>query len=96
MLRSHDLFEFNFVGEIKHMKETLFQNWNWMRALRLIIGLTIIIQAIMGKDWVLGFAGVFFSAMPILNLGCCGSGACYTPIRKESDSTKAIIYEEVD
>lgn len=78
------------------MKETLFQNWNWMRALRLIIGIIIIIQAIMSKDWLWGYAGVFFSAMAILNLGCCGSGTCYAPIKKDKDSTKAVIYEEVD
>lgn len=84
------------MGKIYSMKAMLFQNWNWMRALRLIIGITIIIQAIMAKDLVFGFAGVFFSAMALLNLGCCGSGTCYTPINKGENSTKAIIYEEVD
>ncbi len=78
------------------MKEIVLKNWNFMRALRLILGVTIIVQAVMAKDWIFGIAGVLFSAMAIFNLGCCGSGACYTPIKKEANTNKPIIYEELD
>ena len=66
-----------------------------MRALRLIIGIAIIVQAAMAKDVMFGLAGVFFSGLAIFNMGCCGAGACYTPVKKDTANKKEIIYEEV-
>ncbi len=78
------------------MKYTLLHNWNFFRALRLILGIIIILQAVMSRDWVFGMMGLFFFGMALFNQGCCGTGACYTPIKKEIDPTKTITYEELD
>jgi|694.fasta_scaffold00585_19 Na+/alanine symporter len=78
------------------MKYALLHNWSFIRALRLLIGIIIIVQAVMNKEWVFGIAGIFFACMALFNQGCCGTGACYTPIKKEIDSSKAITYEELD
>lgn len=70
-------------------------NWNFMRVLRLVLGIAIIIQAVIAKDLFFGLAGVLFTSMPIFNIGCCSSGSCYVPQKKSSEVVKDISYEEI-
>lgn len=77
------------------MRQTIFSNWNMMRFLRLAIGIAIIVQAVMAKDVMLGLAGVFFTSLPVFNIGCCAGGNCYVPAKKEDSKNKEIQYEEV-
>lgn len=78
------------------MKSTLFTHWNFLRWMRLLIGVAILVQAIVSKDWLFGLAGVFFTALPLLNIGCCGVNGCSTPFNKEKEiKNKEISYEEV-
>lgn len=77
------------------MKEIIMSNWNWMRVIRLLAGIAIIIQAIANKDTVFGVAGVLFTIMALFNTGCCGVGGCSTPIQKSNKSIEDITYEEV-
>ena len=77
------------------MKEAIFTNWNIMRFLRLTIGIAIIIQAIIAKDFMFGFIGLLFSGMALFNIGCCGAGGCYTPTKEQAENKKEISYEEV-
>jgi len=77
------------------MKEVLLNNWNLMRVLRLSAGFAIIIQSILNKDTVFGIAGLLFTLMAIFNTSCCGSGACYAPVKKTTKNTEEISYEEV-
>ena len=66
-----------------------------MRFLRLGLGIFIIVQSIMAKDWTMGILGLLFTAMPVFNIGCCGTGGCNTPTKKTFETTKDISYEEV-
>ncbi len=77
------------------MKQQLLQNWNFMRLIRLGLGIFIIAQAVTMKDWTMGVLGIAFTAMPIFNIGCCGVGGCATPVKKNTDTKKDIFYEEV-
>ena len=77
------------------MKSGILSNWNLMRFVRLALGVAIIIQSVMAKDWVLGIMGVLFTSMPVFNIGCCGVGGCATPVKKDTQHTKDITYEEV-
>lgn len=77
------------------MKQILFSNWNFMRLLRLGLGIAIIVQSAMAGNWTMGILGLLFTAMPVFNIGCCGTGGCNTPIKKTSETTKDISYEEV-
>ena len=77
------------------MKNILFQNWTFFRAIRLIMGIAILIQAFIIKDFFLGFAGVIFSGMALFNAGCCGSNGCSTSPISTKNKTKDISYEEV-
>ena len=72
------------------------QGWNFMRILRLILGIAILVQGIVAKDTMAMVLGVVFGGMAVANIGCCGAGGCAVP--KRSTTTKKtgdIHYEEV-
>lgn len=67
-----------------------------MRLLRLVMGIVILTQAIMGKDLMIGFFALLFIAMPIFNIGCCSVGNCATtPSKKTATKDEEINFEEV-
>lgn len=78
------------------MKQAILSNWNFMRFIRLALGVFILVQAVMAGDWAMGLLGAAFTSMPLFNIGCCGAGGCNTtPTNKTSETTKNISYEEV-
>ena len=77
------------------MKQVILSNWTLMRFLRLGIGIAILVQAVIAKDTLFVFAGILFTAMPVFNIGCCGTAGCAVPSKKEPGTTKDITYEEV-
>ena len=77
------------------MKHTIFNNWNLMRFLRLGLGMAIVVQSVMAANWAMVLLGLLFTAMPVLNIGCCGSTGCAPTVKKSSTSTKDMTYEEV-
>jgi hypothetical protein len=77
------------------MKQVIFSNWNFMRFLRLGLGISIIVQSAMAGNLTMGILGLLFTAMPVFNIGCCGTAGCNTPTKKTSETTKDITYEEV-
>ena len=77
------------------MKQAIFSNWNFMRFIRLGLGIAIIIQSVIVKDWTIGALGVLFSCMPIFNISCCAVGGCAATAKKRPETTIDIIYEEV-
>lgn len=60
------------------MKNYLKQ-WNFMRVLRLALGVLITVQGIIANEWLLAGAGAMFTLMPLLNVGCCGESGCSIP-----------------
>ncbi len=54
---------------------SILRNWNFMRILRLVLGLLVLIQGISSRDWLFITMGGLFALMPLLNAGCCG-GSC--------------------
>jgi hypothetical protein len=78
------------------MKQAILRNWNFMRFLRLGLGIFIIVQAVVAKDWTMGFLGTMFTLMPVFNIGCCGAGGCAVPPPKRtSETSKDISFEEI-
>lgn len=77
------------------MIERIRGNWNFMRLLRLGIGVAIVVQGIIAKDIMFAIMGGLFSLMPLLNIGCCGSSGCGVPTRRAKQETQEIAYEEV-
>ena len=78
------------------MLQSILSNWNFMRFVRLGLGIAIIVQAVIAKDWTMGILGALFTSMPVFNIGCCGVGGCATPpVKRNTENTKDITYEEV-
>jgi len=77
------------------MKDRILSNWTLPRILRVIIGIVFIGMAISRADIASGVIGAIFTSMGVFNIGCCGSGACYTPVKNSKEDSKEIRYEEV-
>ena len=79
------------------MKKIILQNWHFMRWLRLGLGIAIIIQAALVRDWTVIILGGLFASMAIFDLGCCGAGGCRTSLPDNKiQQQKEVTYEEVD
>ena len=77
-------------------KQTLLTNWNFMRFLRLGIGIYIAVQSIETQSIFSGIVAVFFIYQAVTNTGCCGSNGCDVPIKKSNpDKTEEVDFEEI-
>lgn len=76
---------------------TILQGWNFMRILRLVMGIIIIIQGIKGGEALYIILGILLSGMSVANVGCCGTTSCNVkPVRSIKNKSKEINYEELD
>jgi accessory gene regulator protein AgrB len=76
----------------------LLSNWNFVRVIRLCMGLYIFVQSIIDKQFTFAIFGFLFVLMALFNYSCCGN-YCNKPIQKKENSDdlkNEIIYEEVD
>lgn len=80
------------------MWTALKSNWNFMRILRLLVGIIALWQAILMKDYLLGAAGILLMIMSAFNTGCCGVNGCRISASGSTpaESEKEITYETVD
>lgn len=58
------------------MKNLLLKNWDFVRTLRLLIGLGVGGYAAWAGDYFLATLGGLFIIQALFNLSCCGSGGC--------------------
>lgn len=71
------------------------KNWNIIRFLRLIVGVFVVVQGIISKEWMFVFLGGLFALMPLMNVGC-GALDCQTPRYKNTkEEQDEIHYEEI-
>ena len=83
------------------LRQKLLANWHLMRIVRAGIGIMLLITGIQNKDWITGIFGIFFLYQAVMDVGCCGSKACYTPtIGKNKDKNQIkqneiIEYQEI-
>ena len=78
-----------------NFKQTLLSHWNFMRWLRLGLGLFIGYQSIIAHDPLAGFISVFLLLQAVTNTGC-GGGGCTVPVSSKKNSTvEDIGFEEV-
>lgn len=78
-------------------KNIVLQNWNFTRVLRLLLGSALCFQGIKGHDWFSGLLGVFLLYQGVMNVGCCGTGACASPFSKKlpKEEGEPVAFEEV-
>ncbi len=75
--------------------KVLLTGWNFMRLLRLVLGVAILVQGIIAADLLSILLGVVFGGMAIANIGCCGAGACSINNMK-NNKARRIRNEEMD
>mgnify|MGYP006911061066 CR=1 FL=1 len=76
--------------------QTLLTGWNFMRFLRLGVGIFIAIQAIQYHDVLSGLIAALFLLQAATNTGCCGSSACATNTNYQSkNNVNDVEFEEV-
>lgn len=77
------------------MKQTILNNWNFVRWVRLVMGIAIVVQAMAVRDIMFSVIGIALAGMAVFNIGCCGAGNFYTLVNKNAEPIKEIVYEEV-
>jgi hypothetical protein len=78
------------------IKQTLFTGWNFMRWLRLVVGIFFIIQGIQSSETLMGVVGTFFLLTAVTNTGCCGARGCGVPTQKNTTvEPEEITFEEI-
>lgn len=75
--------------------KTIWQGWNFIRILRLMLGGAIFVQGIVAKDPMTIVLGVIFGGMAVVNIGCCGTNGCAINTTS-ANKTKGINNEEPD
>jgi hypothetical protein len=73
----------------------ILTGWNFMRLLRLCMGVAIVVQGIMVKDPLFALMGGLFVIMPLLNIGCCASSGCGIRNGVVKQDAQEVAYEEV-
>ena len=77
------------------MLNTILKNWNFVRLLRLAIGVFLFVEALISQKWFLVAVGAIFVLMPLLNIGCCATGDCSVPQNNPKNSSDEVEYEEI-
>jgi hypothetical protein len=79
------------------MIQRIVSGWSWIRALYLVMGIFVIAQSILDKQWLGIVLGIYVAAMGLFGFGCA-SGRCYpaptmTPDKKSD--MQDIEFEEI-
>jgi hypothetical protein len=76
----------------------ILNNWDMVRIIRTIIGISIIGQGIASQQTSLWLMGSLFTAMAVLNVGCFGSSNCGVQNNKsvvKTENIDEVTYEEI-
>ena len=79
------------------MKDILdLRTWTFMRALRLVMGVWVLVSSINTKQYFVATFGVLFIYQALMNVGCaCGVPPQSSMSKKPSTDTDEVTYEEV-
>lgn len=78
------------------LKNTIFTGWNFIRWLRLAIGIVIAYQAFATQNGLLGLLAGIFIFQALANAACCGTSACNTsPVKQNLGKTEDVEFEEI-
>ncbi len=75
---------------------SFLSGWNFVRLLRLFIGIAALAAAFYEHDKLMGLLGIVFTAQAVFNVGCCGMSACSTDTyRKPGVEDKEVEFETI-
>jgi len=83
------------------MKNRILTGWNVQRVLFLMMGIAIIVQSAISKQWSGLVFGGYIASMGLFAFGCAG-GNCYgsfgtiNPKQKANSEIKEIEFEEIN
>lgn len=78
------------------LRKTIFTNWNFMRWLRLAVGLLVAYQAFELQNGLLGLLAGLFIFQALANAACCGISSCNTVWGKHNfGKTEDVEFEEI-
>lgn len=85
------------MGKVKYL---LLYGWTFPRAIRVALGLVLIVQSIISAEYLFLIPALLFTAMGIFNVGCCSAlGSCgynkYGNNTETEKDHKNISYEEI-
>ncbi|MCX8080902.1 MAG: hypothetical protein N3F09_06670 [Bacteroidia bacterium] len=83
-----------------NIRHILLNGRNISRAIRFALGIFIVVQSVIFRDYVMVIPGVLVAVMGLMNIGRCSAGSChsykYRAPKEDSEIRKeGIIYEEV-
>lgn len=80
-----------------NLKAKLLSNWNFIRIVRLGLGIVILIQAFQMHSIMFGLLGSLFTWQALFNVGCCRTGGCGVPLKNTTSvsAKKETTYEEI-
>lgn len=58
------------------------KNWDFMRFVRLVIGVVITVQGVVVGQWLIVGVGALFTLLPLFNVSTCGTGGCEVPRKR--------------
>lgn len=58
------------------MKDRLLNDWNFMRAVKLLLGIYVIYEAIVSKQYFLLILAALFLYQAVFNVSTCGINGC--------------------
>ena len=74
----------------------LLRNWNFPRALRLILAGAFLWAGISSGEWLPYMAAGIFGLQAIFNVGCCGAACAAPPMNRKTDAlVQEVDYDEV-
>ena len=75
--------------------KAMLTNWSIMRALRLLLSIAVLVQAMVLKDFTVGLLGTFLLSIVLAYIGCFGASSCILS-SKQNKRLKQIEYEKMD
>ena len=75
--------------------KAILQRWNFIRVLRLGLGIAILVQGIVAKETMAMVLGAIFGGMALANIGCSGTSGCAIN-SGSTNKNQSIDYEKLD
>ena len=76
------------------MINTLLSGWDFVRVLRLVIGVSALAAYYSEHDSMMGMLGIIVTAQAVFNVGCCGVNSCSST--NTQSNSKEISPDETD
>ena len=70
------------------MAQRILIGWNFCRALYFILGVFVIVQSVIDKQWLAFIFGVYFAGMGFFSIGCASGNCAVNNLEAQKTSNK--------